>query len=67
LKVWKVAAAELAACRQMMPAAQAVAFMTGGSIPTAEPLSGSRKERKVFFFEKKQQKTFICFGFGLSG
>jgi len=22
---------------------------------------------KVFFFEKKKQKTFDCFGFGLSG
>jgi hypothetical protein len=24
-------------------------------------------ERKILFFEKKKQKTFDCFGFGLSG
>jgi len=24
-------------------------------------------QRKNFFFEKKKQKTFVCFGFGLSG
>jgi hypothetical protein len=27
----------------------------------------SESERKAFFFEKKKQKTFICFGFGFSG
>jgi len=26
-----------------------------------------RQGRKQFFFEKKNQKTFDCFGFGLSG
>jgi hypothetical protein len=25
------------------------------------------RERKVFFFEKKKQKTFVCFGFGFAG
>jgi hypothetical protein len=25
------------------------------------------EERKVFFFEKKKQKTFDYFGFGLAG
>jgi hypothetical protein len=30
-------------------------------------LPGHREGRKAFFFEKKKQKTFGCFGFGLSG
>jgi hypothetical protein len=25
------------------------------------------QKKKAFFFEKKKQKTFDCFGFGLSG
>jgi hypothetical protein len=25
------------------------------------------REGKVFFFEKKKQKTFVCFGFGFAG
>jgi hypothetical protein len=29
--------------------------------------SGVTGESKKFFFEKKNQKTFDCFGFGLSG
>jgi hypothetical protein len=28
---------------------------------------GSREGRRDFFFEKKKQKTFDHFGFGLSG
>jgi len=28
---------------------------------------GRQKKSKHFFFEKKKQKTFICFRFGLSG
>jgi len=30
-------------------------------------LASASEEGKVFFFEKKKQKTFGCFGFGLSG
>jgi hypothetical protein len=26
-------------------------------------VAGVKEERKYFFFEKKEQKTFICFGF----
>jgi hypothetical protein len=25
------------------------------------------KKKKGFFFEKKKQKTFVCFGFGCAG
>jgi hypothetical protein len=30
------------------------------------PKAGIGLERKAFFFEKKKQKTFVRFGFGLS-
>jgi hypothetical protein len=35
--------------------------------PTLTVGARARQERKVFFFEKKQQKPLVSFGFGLSG
>jgi hypothetical protein len=38
-----------------------------GRTPVPFLIGENSKRRKDFFFEKKKQKTFDCFGCGLSG